>query len=57
MQTRPLLKGNQKVALVLPEVVNPVQSGAFFWLEILAHLAHTLGPLLFVPFWPILFVL
>ena len=57
MQTRPLLKGNQKVALVLPEVVNPVQSGVFFWLEILAHLAHTLGPLLFVPFWPILFVL
>ena len=31
MQTRPLLKGNPEMALVLPEVVNAMQSGAFLF--------------------------
>ena len=31
MRTRPLLKENPKMALVLPEVVNAMQSGVFLF--------------------------
>ena len=34
MQTRPLLKGNMKMALVLPEIVNAMKSGAFLFKDL-----------------------